>query len=79
MPVRAGRDADRHTAPEPVDHAAAQRDEQQLGVLADEDGRLPFDQVAPQNVVGPLLIAGNERDIGRVAEIVVAARLPPSP
>ena len=45
--MRAGRDADGHTASEPVDHAASQRHEQQLGVLADKDGRLPFDQVAP--------------------------------
>jgi hypothetical protein len=74
VPVRSGRDADRHTAPEPVNHAAAQRDEQQLGVLADKDGRLPFDQIAPENVVGPLLIAGNERDISRVDEVVVATR-----
>ena len=41
--MRSGRDADGHTAREPVDHAAAQRYEQQLGVLADKDGRLPFD------------------------------------
>jgi len=40
--MRSGRDADGHTAPESIDHAAAQRQEQQLGALADKDGRLPF-------------------------------------
>ena len=72
--MRAGRDADGHTAPEPVDHAAVQRHQQQLGVLADKDGRLPFDQVAPENVVGPLLVAWHERYIRRVAKIIVATR-----
>ena len=50
--MRSGRDADGHTASEPVDHAASQRHEQQLGVLADKDGRLPFDQVAPESEFG---------------------------
>jgi hypothetical protein len=72
--MRSGRDADGHPPPESIDHAASQRHEQQLGVLADKDGRLPFDQVAPQNIIGPVLIAGNERDIRRVAEIIVAPR-----
>ncbi len=72
--MRSGRDADGHTARESVDYATSQRHEQQLGVLADKNGRLPFDQIAPENVVGPLLIAGNERDIRWVAEIVVASR-----
>ena len=74
VPMRSGRDADGHTAREPVDYAAAQRHQQQLGVLADKDGRLPFDQVAPENVVGPLLVAWHERYIRRVAKIIVATR-----
>ena len=61
--MRAGGDADGHTTPESINHAAAQRHQQQLGVLADKDGRLPFDQVAPQNVVGPLLIAGTNATV----------------
>ncbi len=72
--MRSGRDADRHPTPEPIDYAAASRHEQQLGVLSDQNGRLPFDQIAPEDVVGPLLIAGNERDIRWVAEVVVATR-----
>jgi hypothetical protein len=48
--------------------------EQQLRVLADEDGRMAFGEVAPDDLVGPLPVSGNEFDPIGVAEIIVSAR-----
>jgi len=60
--------------PQPVYQAAGPREQQQLGILADEDGRMACGEIAPEHVVGPLLIPGNELDLIGIAEVVVAER-----
>src|SRR6266404_2514709 len=54
---------------------ARKRDQYQLGLIVHNDrGTTLIGQVAPHDLISPILVAGNERDIVRVAKTVVAQR-----
>lgn len=55
MPVDAMTNVDGDTPTQPVNQTAAQRYEQQLGLLADEDRQVALDQISPNDIVGPLI------------------------
>lgn len=67
-------DVDGDAATQLVHQASPQRHEQDLVLLADEDCWAAFGKFAPDSVVGPFLVAGNELNPIGIAEIVVAKR-----
>jgi hypothetical protein len=75
MPVRPVSHANTHTPTQPIYDAARQRDQHQLGLIVhDHGGAARVGQVAPHDLIGPVLVAGDERNIIRVAKTLIAQR-----
>jgi hypothetical protein len=48
------------TRTHPRNRSIGRRDQQKLGLLVNENRRVALDEIPPNDIVGPLLIAGHE-------------------